>query len=373
MDDMYMKTKKIIMIVMCCLICVMAIGYAAFATNLTINGTANIDSTWDIEFTSVQKFISRGSITEIAAPTASGTTATFNVDLQSPGDQIIYLINIENKGTLDAVISNITATDTGSDAIKFEIVGAKKGDKVKSGGSKSLAVTIEYDSSVTSQPKDTTNQLTVTVDFVQDVGQTITGEEPTVKHVEFIGDKYTVGSQFRIKDEYFYIISVEKIEPDPNIDMKLWYTVTSFKAIAKYNLDVDTGNSATTYKGTGKQDSHVLGTKEGVPTYGGISYSDTEKHLTEYKNYLERLGVNITSISNINETQLKELGCSLGIPTSCTNAPNWLYSSTYWTTWSAGSDNNALHMFVESTGGIDFTGASAGVRPVIELDYTNLD
>ena len=121
MEEKYMKTKKMIIITMCTLICIMAIGYAAFATQLTINGTASIESTWKILFTKIEEVSKTSGVTITNPPTASGTTATFNVDLTSPGDKIVYKITVANQGSLDAVIDKITESETGSDAIKFEV------------------------------------------------------------------------------------------------------------------------------------------------------------------------------------------------------------------------------------------------------------
>ena len=126
MESKHLKMKKIITITMCSLICIMAIGYAAFATNLKINGTANITSTWKVLFTKIEEASKTSGVTITSAPTAEVTNATFNVDLKSPGDKIIYKITVANQGTLDAIISDITASETGSDAIKFEITGIKK-------------------------------------------------------------------------------------------------------------------------------------------------------------------------------------------------------------------------------------------------------
>ena len=181
MEEKYMKSKKIIMITMCCLICVMAIGYAAFATNLTINGTANITSTWKVLFTKIEEVSKTSGVTIIKVPTAEGTNATFNVDLKSPGDKIIYKITVANQGTLDAIINDITASETGSDAIKFEITGIKKGDKLAKSATTTFNVTISYDESITSQPALTDNTLTININYVQDMNQTVTSENPIIK------------------------------------------------------------------------------------------------------------------------------------------------------------------------------------------------
>jgi len=176
-----MKVKKIITITMCTLICIMAIGYAAFATNLTINGTANITSTWKVLFTKIEEVSKTSGVTITKVPTAEGTNATFNVDLKSPGDKIIYKITVANQGTLDAIINDITASETGSDAIKFEITGIKKGDKLAKSATTTFDVTISYDESVTSQPETTNNTLTVNINYVQDLGQTIISENVVIE------------------------------------------------------------------------------------------------------------------------------------------------------------------------------------------------
>ncbi len=180
MEEKYMKTKKIIIITMCTLICIMAVGYAAFATQLTISGTSNIESTWKVEFTNIAEGLKTNGVTIKNPPTASGTTATFDVDLTSPGDTIIYRITVTNNGTLNAIINDITASETGSDAIKFQITGIKKGDKLASKATTTFSVSIIYDNSVTSQPTTTNNKLTVDINYVQDVGQTITSEDVEV-------------------------------------------------------------------------------------------------------------------------------------------------------------------------------------------------
>ena len=98
-----MREKKIIIGVMCSLICIMAIAFAAFSTTLNINGTSSIESNWKVVFTNIQELSKTNGVTINNTPTASGTTATFDVSLASPGDSIEYQITVENQGTLDAI------------------------------------------------------------------------------------------------------------------------------------------------------------------------------------------------------------------------------------------------------------------------------
>ena len=173
--------KKTIMIIMCIAILCMIVGYAAFSTALKINGTANIASTWQVLFTKIEEVSKTSGVTIKSAPTASGTTATFNLDVQFPGDTIIYKITVENKGTIDAIISDITASKTGNDAIKFNITGIKKGDILVKGTSTTFNVEITYDVNTNKQPTDLNEALTMEINYIQYAGQTIPSEDVVVK------------------------------------------------------------------------------------------------------------------------------------------------------------------------------------------------
>ena len=49
-----MKDKKKLLIgILSALVCVMAVGYALLAQELTINGSASIDSLWKVEITNI--------------------------------------------------------------------------------------------------------------------------------------------------------------------------------------------------------------------------------------------------------------------------------------------------------------------------------
>lgn len=95
-------------------IALMTIGYAALATQLTINGTASTgDASWNIEFESITKntTLTTTGATEKALPTASGTAATFNVELAQPGAKIVYDLVVVNNGTIDATFKEISGID----------------------------------------------------------------------------------------------------------------------------------------------------------------------------------------------------------------------------------------------------------------------
>ena len=180
-EEELMRIKSRIMIMLCIALCIMTVGFAAFSTTLTITGTADIASTWKVVFSKIEQVSKTSGVSIKETPTANGTTATFNVGFTSPGDKIVYRITIANQGTLDAVINEIKASEIGSDAILFELANINKGDILEAGDTTTFEVTIKYNENVISQPNITDNQLTVTINYVQSVGQSITPSIPSIE------------------------------------------------------------------------------------------------------------------------------------------------------------------------------------------------
>ena len=167
---------KVIVGVLCITICVMVIGFAAFSSNLNISGTSSIESNWKVVFTNIQELSKTNGVTINNTPTASGTTATFNVSLESPGDTIEYQITVENSGTLDAIIENIKITETESSALLFEVSGIENGDKLAKGAQVNFTIRISYDKNITTQPESLNKKLSIHITYVQDIGQVIEPE-----------------------------------------------------------------------------------------------------------------------------------------------------------------------------------------------------
>ena len=186
------RSKRTVIIALCIAIFMMAVGFAAFSTTITIDGTANVTSDWNVVFTNIAVISKTDGATSKSA-NASGTTATFDVGLISPGDNIVYEITVENQGTLDAIIENIEAFASVNPAIDFEISNIKIGDTLAKQKNTTFNVTISYDKDVTSQPSNVSNTLTVDITYVQNLGQTITPSEPVI-------DKLTTLSNAILRD-----------------------------------------------------------------------------------------------------------------------------------------------------------------------------
>ena len=113
--------RNIIIVALCAILVVMGVGYAAFSSLLTINGTANISNSWCVGFDNtktsafqITKGLSTGENpngTMTYSGTACGSTLQPNSSLTAtfhqPGDKIEYTLTIVNKSSVTADIKSI--------------------------------------------------------------------------------------------------------------------------------------------------------------------------------------------------------------------------------------------------------------------------
>ncbi|MBR3229248.1 MAG: hypothetical protein IKF91_00305 [Bacilli bacterium] len=113
--------RTYLIIALCAILVVMGVGYAAFSSLLTINGTANISNSWCLGFDNtmtntmqVTKGLSTGT-TPTGSMSYSGTAcgsnlqpnSSLNAHFYQPGDEIEYTLTITNKSTVTAAIKSI--------------------------------------------------------------------------------------------------------------------------------------------------------------------------------------------------------------------------------------------------------------------------
>lgn len=86
------------------------IGFAAFSENLTINGSASVQtSTWKVKFSELGTATLTGTASEVTKPTLSDTTIeTYNATFKTPGDSVSYKIKVSNTGSYNAKITTAT-------------------------------------------------------------------------------------------------------------------------------------------------------------------------------------------------------------------------------------------------------------------------
>lgn len=185
---MYKKRqrRKYIMIGLCMIMLMMAVGYATFYSKLKISGTSTVTSNWDIEITSITKSQVNGNIEEKVEPSFTKDSAIFSVGLEKPGDYIYYKIGVTNKGNIAAIatLGNLTCTE--SNAISC---GAYADSNVSDIGNNTdltsrrliidsneteyYNVWVKYNPDITNQPDVTNVELKLELTYKQsDVGIT---------------------------------------------------------------------------------------------------------------------------------------------------------------------------------------------------------
>ena len=164
-----MKRKdNIIIITLIIIILIMSIAYSAFASELTLNGIAEIIGKWDVKITGVE--ISERTLgCESEEPEYTDTTATFHAKLTKPGDLIIYEIIIKNEGTMDAILKDVEFTilndSDNSSAIKY--VNDEPDEILLAGEETTLMVAIMYDTRITQEPSNKNSTITGEIEYVQ--------------------------------------------------------------------------------------------------------------------------------------------------------------------------------------------------------------
>ena len=361
----------------------LTIVYAALSVTLNITGTADISAaSWDVHLDNVK--LNSKSVTATAPTITNGTTATFSTVLNMPGDFYEFTIDVVNDGTIDAMIDGITKTPTLTEAqAKYlnYIIEYQNGESINpkqlvaKNSFVRLKVRVEYRKDITASDLPTTSEtlnLAFTVNYVQSDGTASSVADNGVY------DPYKIGNEKCFGSECFYIISSTE------------ETVTM---LAKYNLYVggEYNSSWTAYgeEATGKQNSNMLGyvrgqsirkgttkfsntnywssTVSSYPAYVFDSNSTLYSYVENYKTYLSTLGVTPIEARLITYEELESLGCS-GSDNSCSEAPEWVYATTY---WSGSAYTPDYVWFVDSIGdfddvfyNIDF---DYGVRPVITI------
>ena len=376
-----MKDKKKLLIgILSVLVCIMAVGYALLAQELTINGRASIDSTWRVEITNIASKDIVGDAVNRTAPTYTATTANFSVGFTQPGDSITYDITVTNKGTLDAVVSGINVVTNDNSAIVYTTSGLHQGDKIsKNNGTNILTVKVDYDSNVTSQPASTTSDITVTINYQQDLGQISPYE-------------YVVGDKLTFNNSNWYVIKNSTYSEDYVTLMK--ETVLTNSELGEYAYDGTYDAMDYTWTDTCHSSGNRYYSSFSNNNCNGTNNYDSSK----VKEMLETRYLPTIGESNLKEVDgykiriisLQDLQENLGVATTMTgtyyavdaiNTPSFVYNnfggmfrhnSSYWTMtpyYDNGPSSQILQ--VTSDGKIyndcAYCHNGHGVRPVINL------
>ena len=185
-----MDNKKIIFGGLIAILVMLGVAYAAFNTQLMIEGTASINSKWDVHIQNIEVASTTNKAENITDSTkvVSPTQATFGTNLVKPGDSITYDVTVVNEGTLPAKLETITfkkynsenGVDKGTEVtqemdannpIVISYDGISENDTlIAKTGTKTFQVTVTYNDATTKQPSADKlhSLLEMTLNFVQD-------------------------------------------------------------------------------------------------------------------------------------------------------------------------------------------------------------
>ncbi len=162
------NTSNLIITTAIIVLLAMAVGYATFATQISLNGTAEIIGEWDVKIIGIEaKNMSDG--VQSGEPSYTNTTVTFDAKLEKPGDTITYEITIQNAGTIDATLGNVlfqVDEENGSPAILYKTT--ELAPLLKAGEKTTFSVTIVYDKNATEVPEVKTKTITGIIEYVQE-------------------------------------------------------------------------------------------------------------------------------------------------------------------------------------------------------------
>ena len=112
-------------IVLCFVLLLMAVGYAALSQRLTIGGTTKMQGVWDVRITNIQLSRKTG-LAKDNSHKYENLSASFQTETLAPGDMLEYTVSVSSRENIDAKVSDVNATLDGPDAIKYTVEGIKK-------------------------------------------------------------------------------------------------------------------------------------------------------------------------------------------------------------------------------------------------------
>ena len=159
--------KSSLIMILLAIVLIMAIGYAAFVQQLNINGSANISSSWDVHIEDIAlNNETLGAQNVKATVGENNLSATFEVQLTTPGSSVTYNVTVRNGGNLDAKLDSIAFTNSNNDAIEYSYTGITENDVINDGDAQTFTITVKFNDAYTQMPADTTSSVVMNLTYV---------------------------------------------------------------------------------------------------------------------------------------------------------------------------------------------------------------
>lgn len=121
--------KNGLILLLTLLLLFMAVCYSILFQRLSIIGTVKVDPRWKIKITEVNVKEVGNAVNKNMKYTDN--SVSLSADLEGPGDYVDYVIKVENRGNINAKLSNVLNTMDQSKYIKFSFKALdKKGNEI---------------------------------------------------------------------------------------------------------------------------------------------------------------------------------------------------------------------------------------------------
>ena len=341
----------------------LTVVYAALSVTLNITGNAQVNAAdWDIYLNNPR--VTNGSATTNVPVIKTSSTLEFETTLNMPGDFYEFVVDVVNTGDIDAMIENVVKTpDLTTEQAKFlkYEVSYQNGESITTkqllakDTTMPIKVRIEYRKDLNNADLPTGQvvlDLSLTLEYIQSdgTGSSVNNNGKVIKVVS--GDGTNTSDEVCISEECFYVM----YSNEDSVTM-----LAKYNLYVGYSIDSDWNYTKLT-NNIGIQNNKALGGFSGSeyvePIYDfpwigvtefsnnelqGINGSDyngslVEEYVNNYNAYLITKGVTPIDTRLITYDELINLGCRGEIdsfdeyvPGSCSDAPNWIYATSYWT------------------------------------------
>ena len=310
--------KKSTLVLLLLLLVGISIGYAALTSNLNIHGNTKIKKAeWDVHFENLVKSEGSESADKEAVIDASKTLIKYTVKLPEPGDFYEFTVDIVNKGSIDAMVSEVLKTGLTTDQEKYIEYTAthtngkelKQYDSLKAGQTRKIKIRVKYKDDLNPEDlptEDKSIDLSFQVTYVQ-ADERVTKTTPSIMAAGRL--KTNVDSSKITKIEF----KVDEEIPTTAIDS--WdVSQNQDKSVMAYAEDDKTGNG--TYKVTIVGDGNVTANEDSSAMFAGfsnlkeidLSNLDTSKVTNMINMFASCNSLTSIDLSNLDTSKVTNMG-----------------------------------------------------------------
>ena len=413
------RNRKKLLIGACAFIFVgiIAIAYAAFTSNLNINGTGiNRKSNFDIHFANLSSPTILGTANVVTAPTIQNNNTViedYSITLATPKDSVSYTFDVVNDGDYDATLKSLTVgpvkcSVNGNESdqsavnvcqnIEYTLKYADgstlqpNNDKLLSKETKQLKLTLTYKefNDASKLPTSNVSISNLGIDMVYEAdSEAKTNSDGSTPYVK----QYEIGEELTVKNEKYNVIgqgndyvtllkqqalTVEEvntygsghINQYTSVSVGTAYNRNGYGGMAYYTSTTCGYNGSNWIYDGCTTDYNSSEVKYVVDAWAADKFQNDE--LKEVDNYKARL-VQKEEVRSQFYPSCRESASNCSIESA---TPSWLYNSNYyyWTmsqhqsfsssVWSVFGDGRLRYSYVYTSSG--------AVRPVINLYKSKL-